>query len=130
MLLSARWLTNVVDVNTWDYADKVEFNEGDPVSVYFQLNDLSKDKPLGKRYVPEAGATLQVTVTNLDDSKVYAKVATQVYSTTDASIWRFTISATDDITGTPSIQLQLTEGATVRRVLLKAAIRVHPVSGI
>ncbi len=130
MLLSARWLQNVSTVNDWDFCDKVEFSEGDPVTVYLQLTDVSRDKPLGRRYVPEDDSTLQVTITNLDNAKAYAKTATQPYPTTDPSIWSFSISANDAVKGTPSIQLMLTEGAVVRRVLLKAAIRVAPVSGI
>ncbi len=64
MLLSARWLINVASVNDWDYADKVEFSEGDPVSVYFQLTDLSRDNAeligLAERILAEAFALGQL----------------------------------------------------------------------
>lgn len=134
MLLSARWLLNVRSVNDFDYADKVEFSEGDPVTVYFQLIDASRDrdqgfKSSGRRYVPTAGATLQVTITNLDDAKAYVKSATQLYPTLDGSMWSITIATTDLVKGTPGIQLALTESAVTRRALLKGAVRVYPVSG-
>lgn len=134
MLLSARWLLNVRSVNDFDYADKVEFSEGDPVTVYFQLTDASRDKDQGfkvsgRRYVPTAGSTLTVTITNLDDAKVYAKPATQLYPTLDGSMWSISIAASDLVKGTPSVQLALIEGAVTRRALLKAAIRVYPVTG-
>ncbi len=140
MILTARFLTNVVDVNTWDSTQYIEFAEGDAVRVYLVLVDASKDKATpysaylggsgGRRYMPASGATLQVVVTNLDDAKAYSKVATQAFPTTDPSIWYFTISTNDDVKGTPSLQLALTENAVTSRCLVKAAIRVAPVSGV
>lgn len=134
MLLSARFLSNVASVNIFDWVQPIEFNEGDPVTVYLQLVDASLDKEVqgwkpvvaGRRYVPASGATLQVIVQNIDDAKTLTKVATQPFPTTDPSIWSFSIAATDQVAGTVSLTLVLTEGGTVRRGLIKAAIRVYP----
>ena len=134
MLLGARFLANVNSVNSFDVVDKVEFSEGDPVTVYFQLVDKSLDraedgwKPhsAGRRYIPASGASLQVVILNLDSDKTYTKTASQTYPTTDPSIWAFTISATDSVRGTPNLRLVLTEGSTVRRALLPGAVRVYP----
>jgi hypothetical protein len=131
MLLSCRLLDNVSSVNNWNYAEKVEFTEGDTVRLYIQLIDKSLDKPLGqwkpagRRYVPAAGATLQVTLHNIDDDKVITdRVATQPYSG-DLSIWYVDIVSTDAVKGTVSISLKLTETAKVTRGRLDNCISVY-----
>ncbi len=124
MLLTARPLINVADVNTWEYADEVKFTQGDQVSVYFQLIDAQKDKALklpGKRYVPATGAVLTVTLTSIDINKTYAKVATQPFPG-DLSIWSFQVLATDSCVGTLSVKLSLiqsglTTSGTVKNML-------------
>jgi hypothetical protein len=136
MLLSARFLANVSDVNNFDWIRQVEMNAGDPVTVYVQLVDASLDKSVqgwepiisGRRYMPASGATLQVQLKNVDDTKTLNKIATQAFPTSDPSIWSFQIAATDDVQGTVSLTLVLTEGAVIRRGLIKAAIRVYPVT--
>jgi len=138
MLLSSRFLDNVSSVNSFDFVDKVEFFSGDQATVTLQLIDASLDKenagfrPLtaGRRFVPASGATLQVILKNLDDAKTYTKVASQPFPTTDPSIWQFSISAADAVSGTVSLQLTLTEGAVIRRSLIKAALRVYPISSV
>lgn len=134
MLLSARFLTDVASVNQFGYAQPLEFTQGDAVTVYVQLIDASQDretagwKPLvaGRRYMPAVGASLQVIIQNIDDAKVLTKNATQVFPTSDPSIWSFNISASDAVQGTVSLTLVLTEGGTIRRGLLKGGIRVYP----
>jgi hypothetical protein len=104
-------------------------NEGDPVTVFVQLIDASLDKAVGgRRYMPASGATLQVVLMNIDTAKTYTKNASQPYPTSDPSIWSISIAAADLVRGTVNAQLVLTEGAVIRRGLLPAAIRVHPVS--
>lgn len=134
MLLRARFMNNVASVNQFDWVQQVEMSEGDgPVTVTFQLIDSSVDredqgwKPnvAGRRYVPAAGATLQVVLKNIDDAKTLTKVASQAYPTTDPSVWSFQIASTDPVKGTISLALILTESAKVTRGLVPAAIRVY-----
>lgn len=130
MLLSARFLNDVANVNSFEYALVAEFTEGDPASVYFQLIDASLDKaidgfvPSGRRYVPAAGATLQVTVESIDDAKEIVRLATQPFAS-DGSIWKVDFLATDKIRGTANMRLRLTEGAVVRTGLVKSGLRIH-----
>jgi hypothetical protein len=130
MLLSARFLNDVANVNSFEYADVAEFTEGDPASVYFQLIDSSLDKavegfvPAGRRYVPASGATLQVTIESLDDSKEIVRSATQPFAN-DGSIWKVDLLATDKIRGTANLRLKLTEGSVVRSGLVKSGFRIH-----
>jgi hypothetical protein len=117
MLLTARILINVASVNVYTHADVAEFTEGDGPAIYLQLVDASVDKdkrPAGRRYVPAAGATLQVVVHNIDASKSVTRFATQPYAQ-DPSIWMLQLQATDPIKGTASLKLTLTEGVQVTR---------------
>lgn len=130
MLLSARCLNDVANVNSFEYSDDIEFTAGDPASVYFQLTDASLDKsldgfvPAGRRYMPAVGATLQCTVESIDDSKTLVRFATQPF-VNDPSIWQLNFLASDTIRGTANIRLKLTEGSVVRSGLMKAVLRIQ-----
>jgi hypothetical protein len=131
MLLSCRLIQNASSVNDFDYVERFELTEGDTPSVYLQLVDLTVDKdkdPPGRRYMPAAGAALQVTLDHLDDSKKIVRAATQPFAQ-DPSIWKFDILLTDVVKGTVTLRLQLTEGSKVTRGSLRAALCVQP-SGV
>ncbi len=126
MLLSARVLINVADVNTFEYADEARFTQGDQTYIYFQLIDSEKDKTAklpGRRYTPTAGATLVAVISSIDTAKTYTKVATQPYSG-DLSIWRIQVLSTDTVVGTASIKLALTEGSVTTRGIIRNALSV------
>jgi hypothetical protein len=131
MLLSARVLEDVSTVNNFKVAADVEWTEGDPVTFYIQLIDASVDtakcgyNPPGRRYMPAAGATLEVVFENIDDSKEVTKTATNPFAT-DTSIWAISILSSNTIRGTPQMRLTLTESTVVRRGVVKNAIRIHP----
>ena len=118
MLLSCRFLNKVADVNTFSYTNQLNFTQGDTVTVYLQLVDASVDLPSDgfnppyRRYMPAVGATLQVTISNLDQSKQIVRFASQPFPL-DPSIWSFPILATDKVVGTISILLKLTEGGVI-----------------
>lgn len=130
MILSARFLNSVGSVNDYCYMQQVQFTEGDQLDVYLQLIDAAKMntadgwKPAGLRYMPAAGATLSVTVDNIDDAKKVTRAATQPFPL-DPSIWKFTVMATDVIRGTQNLKLSLSQGGVLTRGLVKAAVRVQ-----
>lgn len=135
MLLSARLLKDVSNVNSFEYADVAEFTKGDALSVYFQLIDSSVHtticgyNPSGRRYSPASGATMSVTIENIDDAKKVTRTATQPFAL-DPSIWKVDILATDVIAGTANLRITLTEGAVITRGLVKSAFRIWPQSNI
>lgn len=135
MLLSARILTSVGNVNSFEYAQQFQLSEGDSTDVYFQLIDASLDSaqagfvPSGRRYMSAAGATLSVVLDSLLDSKKITKVATQPFAL-DPSIWKFSISSTDNISGTVGLRLTLTEGAKVTKGWVQGAIGVSSLTGL
>ncbi len=130
MLLSARILANVVNVNTFDHATEACFTEGDGPAIYLQLIDASKDRadkgfhPPGRRYAPASGATLSVVVENIDDDLKLTRTATQPF-TNDPSIWMVQFLSTDPTRGTAHLRLVLTEGAVVRRGTVHSALSVQ-----
>ena len=132
MLLSARMLQTVTDVNSWEIVDSLRFSQGDTIVVYLQLVDLNKDrlmqgfKPSGRRYAPTTASvpSLQVTVQNIDDTKTIVRTATQAFPE-DTSIWKFTLVPGDALRGgTFSIRLQLTETSVVTSGIIPAALSV------
>lgn len=134
MLLSARFLNDVSGVNNFYYASEVRFSEGDAPTIYLQLSDASVMSsiegfnPSGRRYVPASGATLSVTIENINNAKKVTRIATQPYAQ-DPSIWAVTLLTTDMVHGTASITLTLTQGSVVTKGYLRNAIKVDALTG-
>jgi len=130
MLLSARPLNDVANVNSFEYAEAVTWTEGDQVTMYLQLIDASLDTdmkgfyPAGRRYMPPATSTLSVQIQNIDSAKVVTRTATQPFAE-DASIWAVTILSTDAIHGSPQLVLTLTEPSKTVRGVVKGAVKVY-----
>jgi len=124
-------LKDVANVNVWEPDTQLSWTEGDQLTIYFQLVDMSVDKPdqgfnpPGRRYVPASGATLSVTLENIDQAKQLTRFAVQPF-TGDGSIWSLSIMSTDVIRGTPQMRLTLTEGGVVTRGLAKCSIKIWP----
>lgn len=129
-LLSARWLNDCQNVNSYEMADVAELSEGDTQTLYFQLIDINLDKaidghmPAGRRYITAPGATLQCVIENIDDAKKITRYATVPFSN-DTSIWKISILSTDQIRGTSNLRLTLTEGVEIKHGVIKSGIRVH-----
>lgn len=134
MLLSARFLNDVANVNSFEYAQVGQFTRGEAASVYFQLIDASLDgalrgfEPSGRRYIPATGATLSVVVNSIDDGKKITRFATNPFPN-DTSIWKLDFLPTDKIDGTATMQLTLTEGSVVRKGLVKNGLRIASDTG-
>ena len=111
MLLSARFLNDVASVNSFEAASALELFAGDDQTFYFQIVDLSLDRsdqgfsPQGRRYMPVTGATLYVTLINVDDAKVVRRYASQPF-TQDPSIWAIPLPASDPLKGTVNLRMQ------------------------
>lgn len=122
MVLSAKVLSDVNSVNSFEYVGQLEVVEGDPFTLYFQLMDSSKDL----RYVPASSATLSVVLTNIDTAKRVTRSATQPYPG-DLSIWALSVLASDPIAaGTITAKLTLVESGVTRNGSVINAIAVSP----
>jgi len=132
MLLGARLLDQVFDVNNWTVVQDVRFTQGDSPWVYIQLVNLTLDKklkPPGRRYVPQPGATLTVTLQNVNSANTLIKACTQPF-TQDSSIWVFQILGSDGLVGSYTFTMQLTEGTVVTFGRCSNALAVTPQSGV
>lgn len=131
MLLSARMLKDVANVNSYEYDSQISWTEGDTLTLYFQLVDAALDtnregyQPGGRRFVPAAAATLQVVVDSIDDAKKVTRLATQPFAN-DGSIWALQIMATDKVRGSPQLRLTLTQSGVVTSGIVKSAIKIYP----
>jgi len=130
MRLNAKILAASSTVNSLKYVDQVSLMKGETVTVMFQL----VDEETNQRYMPASGATLQAQVLrfveyfqgsgNIRTSQNYSltKSCTQPFNL-DASIWQFTISATESANvASSNLALTLTEGSAIRKALVKQAI--------
>jgi hypothetical protein len=106
MILSARFLDNYVDVNTFDYTTVLSITTsyppipGQTVRLVLQLVDVSKDKsvagffPAGRRYVWTSGsAKLEVLLASINQATSCSYVATN--DSEDKSIWYVDIPEVD-----------------------------------
>ncbi len=134
MRLSATFLINVGDVNTWQETSQLQMTEGDAVTVYFQLRDVSVatacdayKNPVGRRYMPAVGATVVARIDTLNDANVAAltKTCFQPFSQ-DPSIWAFQILSTDPVSGTKRMKITVTEGLKVTNGIVNSALLVSP----
>jgi hypothetical protein len=128
-------LSDVSNVNSFDYVDLFEFTEGDLPSIYFQLIDASQDKadrgfvPGGRRYCPGVGSTLTATLGSVDSAKTITRTCTQPFATSDASIWKLTLQSGDTVVGFRDLRLVLVDGAVTLNGVLRHAISVTPKNG-
>jgi hypothetical protein len=125
MLLGAVILKNVQNVNSFQRSSQVTVRQGNPTTVYFQLVDLEQKDEYGQplRYVPSSGATLTATINAMNQVHVISRVAAQPYSSDDRSVWSLTLSASDR-PASGNLDLQLTEGSTIRTTTVANAIIV------
>lgn len=129
MRLSAIFLTDVANVNVFQEAEQIQMTEGDTLTVYFQLRDMSVQttfagyKNPGRRYMPAPGATLAVQIDSVNPSldATLTKIAVQPFAQ-DPSIWSFQIFGTDGVKGTKRIKLALSEGPVKTYGVINAGI--------
>lgn len=129
MLLSARILSQISSVNSFEYADNAQWNAGDTVTLTIQLVDMTQNPasqgfyPAGIRYMAATGATLSVTLTNIDSAVQIQRYATQPYAQ-DPSIWQISILPSDAIRGTCDLVINLNESGKVTAGRVKAAVLI------
>jgi hypothetical protein len=124
MLLSLRFLNDVKDENSFEFAESPTINAGSAQDLYFQLVDRSKDTPEQgfvpgyRRYMPADDATVTVTFGHIDDTRKITRLASQPHPK-DPSIWSVSILSTDGLKGTVPVKIVLNEsGATKTAQLL------------
>lgn len=122
MVLTAKTLDLVSGVNNYTTVNQLTILSGLNQNVYFQLVDCSQNPAV--RYIPSAGATLAITVWNIDTNLQVTRMANQPYPG-DGSIWALPLLSSDPfVGGTPILKFALTEGVQITQFLLQNKVRV------
>jgi hypothetical protein len=129
--IAIRLLDDVQSVNSMELATEISVVAGDPLTVNLQLvNAMRLSWDLNSpvvRYMPAAGATLQVVFDNIDESKRVTKIASQPFAQ-DPSVWRVELMSQDTtkLRGTVGLKYTLTEGSRIISGRLLAALLIMP----
>jgi hypothetical protein len=132
MLLRVRLLDQCIDQNNFMVVSDIRFTQGDSPFIFFQLINGSLDqdfKPSGRRYMPQPGATVTVSLQNVNSANTLTKICTQPF-VQDPSIWSFQVYSADGLAGTYTFTLQLTEGTNITYGRASNALSVAPQSGV
>jgi hypothetical protein len=114
MLLTALFLDDVGDVNTFTPVTQLEIGAGDTQDIYFQIVDIAVNpsaagfNPPGRRYMTAVNSTVAIELLSVDCNKQIFRQAVMPFSQ-DASIWKFTVLASDPIGGTVMMKIKITE---------------------
>lgn len=120
MKLSAKFLKNVANINTFQYADQWDIAEGSIHRLYFQIVDKLKDN---LRYMSQATViTASVTFVSIDDASEIVKTATQAW-VDDKSIWYIDL-ASNEVPNSGAVKFSLTEDDVESKFKVSQAIVV------
>jgi hypothetical protein len=121
MKLSVKFLKNVANVNSFQYASQWNISEGSAQVLYFQFVDKLKED---LRYMSQAVVIDEVAVTflNIDEASEITKIATQAFPD-DKSIWTITL-ASDEVPNPGAVKFSITEDGEQRRFRVEQAISV------
>ena len=120
MKLSAKFLKNVVNVNTFQYVTQWDISEGSAQKLFFQIIDKHKED---LRYIPQdAPFVVKVTFLSIDDDAIIEKTAVQSF-TDDKSIWEIELLATE-VPNTGSAKFSLSENGVEAKFKVEQAIVV------
>lgn len=135
MRLGLRLLNSNAQVNQFSEISQLKIAPGETVDLVFQLIDLDQK---GLRYIPAAGATIQVSLPRNvliqpDPANSDSRISTD-YSISraaallfagDASVYKFPLIAADTATMTSTnIKVTVTESGNVKIATLTQAIKM------
>lgn len=125
MKLSAKFLKNVANVNTFQYASQWDIAEGSAQTLYFQIVDKLKDD---LRYMSQATVIDSVTVTflSVEDNSEIVKTATQAWAD-DKSIWYVNLAA-NEVPNSGAVKISITEDGVTKTFRVSQAIVVDLLS--
>lgn len=125
MLLAIKMLDSAAtSLNNLAYVNQVYVYPESQVELLFQFVNAAN----GQRYIPASGATVQVTIRSVNDAYTVVKPAITPF-TEDRSIWRAVLTPADTLNlAGVNLEVELTEGASIRRIFQKSVLVVLPKS--
>lgn len=125
MKLGIQMLNNSSTLNNLIETSQVLFSQSESIDVYFKLID--QEHPQHSRYIPAAGATVNISIPNINSTYTVSKPASIAFPE-DRSIWKVTLSSseTEKISGT-DMKVTLTEGGNTKIANALQVLIVDPV---
>ena len=119
-------------LNNLKYLREVYVNQGDTPTILFQIIDLDtadQNNLIGDRYIPATGATVQLTITSVNDANTLVLNASMAFPNDDRSVWTFSMTSnqTTKAAGV-NINAVLTQGQQVNNIVAKNVLFIGPPS--
>lgn len=125
MKILMKLLESVTTYNSFCEVSELEYMQGSGSDIYFRLvqHKSAKCEECDKlRYIPELGATIQLTFGSIDSNKQIIRSAVMAFPNEDRSIWKVSMMPTDVLSGVMSGTL--TEGSKVTPILLDSRLSI------
>jgi hypothetical protein len=120
MKLSAKFLKNVSNINTFQYTNQWDISEGSANRLYFQIIDKLKED---LRFMTQATAySVSVTFLSIDTNSEITKSAVQAFAD-DKSIWYIDLSASE-VPNSGAVKFSITQDSVESKFKVEQAIVV------
>lgn len=128
MQLGIQLINSDSTLNNFQVIPEAIIVPGSTATVRFQLIKLDPHNDNTHRYIPAAGASLQIKIYSVNTANIITKTATQPWSE-DKSVWEFSLNTTETqkVSGV-NLELTLTEGAQVYKFWAKNVLSILPAS--
>jgi hypothetical protein len=125
MKILMKLLESVTGYNSFCEVSKLEYLQGSGSDIYFRLvqHKSAKCEECDQlRYIPEAGATLQLTFDSIDSNKQIVRSAVMAFPSDDRSVWKVSMMPGDMLSGV--MKGTLTEGSKITPLLLDGRLLI------
>lgn len=120
MKLSAKFLKNVNNINSFQYANQWDISEGSANRLYFQIVDKLKED---LRFMTQAVTySVSVTFLSIDSNAEITKAAVQAFSD-DKSIWYIDL-ASSEVPNSGAVKFSITQDSIESKFKVEQAIVV------
>jgi hypothetical protein len=126
MKLALLALKNYNNINSFQEVSEISLQQGNPAVLYFRLVDLDQSGD-GKyfRYLPAAGATMTVTLNNLDSNKIVTKISSMPAASDDRSVWSISILDSDRFSKN-SLEATLVDNGITYKIYFVSEVSQEP----
>lgn len=126
MKLALVALKNYNNINSFQEVSEISLQQGNPSTLYFRLVDLDQSKDGNHfRFVPASGATMTVTLNNIDLNKIVTKVASMAASADDRSVWSIPILESDSFSKN-SLEATLINNGVTYKIYFVSEVSQEP----
>lgn len=126
MKLALLALKNYNNINSFQEVSEISLQQGNSATLYFRLVDLDQSQD-GKyfRYVPTSGATMTVSLNNLDTNKIVTRVASMSAPSDDRSVWSIPVLSSDTFSKN-SLEATLVDNGVTYKIYFVSEVSQEP----